>query len=71
MPIPMPPLSWQFWIIVLALAIIILLLWRVSSLLTRRSDMPYRTLGELEDAYRKGALSWEEYDRWRRRFNQR
>jgi len=50
----------------LTLLAIAVLLWLIWSRMPRR-DLPFRSRADLETAYQKGAISWEEYERWRRK----
>lgn len=62
----MQPAQWQFWAMFLTLLAIAVLLWLIWSRMPRR-DLPFRSRADLETAYQKGAISWEEYERWRRK----
>lgn len=61
----MQPAQWQFWALFLTLLAIAVLLWQISSRMPRRHLIPYRTRADLETAYQTGAITWEEYERWR------
>jgi len=61
------PIQWQFWALFLTLLAIAVLLWLIWARIPHRNPIPYRSRTDLETAYQNGAISWEEYDRWRQR----